>query len=143
MEKVEEISLISFKNYTIYSRDVIIFATVFLFIRWCLLSRQSFIATKPSAPSLPFPPGLPFFGNMFSFRNDMRGILRKWTNEIGGLYRLRIGPMMNMVVISDIDVIQEAFVDQADAFSDRTIPPLIDVAMGKKGNSSSGSSYTV
>ncbi|XP_030842231.1 cytochrome P450 2U1-like [Strongylocentrotus purpuratus] len=134
METVKKSSLDFFADYAIYGREVLIFATVLLFVRWILLQWSYNKNSKPSAPPLPYPPGLPFFGNMFSFRTDMRDILRKWTNDLGGLFRLRIGPMVDIVVISDVDAIQEAFVDQANAFSERDIPPLLEVAMGTKGS---------
>eukprot|EP00057_Strongylocentrotus_purpuratus_P022540 XP_011677014.1 PREDICTED: cytochrome P450 2F3-like [Strongylocentrotus purpuratus] len=135
METVKKSSFDFFADYAIYGREVLIFATVLLFVRWILLSQWSYSSkSKTLAPPLPYPPGLPFFGNMFSFRTDMRDILRKWTNDLGGLFRLRIGPFVDLVVISDVDAIQEAFVDQANAFSERDIPPLLEVAMGTKGS---------
>eukprot|EP00057_Strongylocentrotus_purpuratus_P004110 XP_003728047.1 PREDICTED: cytochrome P450 2U1 isoform X1 [Strongylocentrotus purpuratus] len=115
-------------------RECIVFVTTCLFVR-LLVSRGSFKkSTPPSNPPPPSPTGLPFFGNLFSFQEDMRHLFRKWTNEIGGIFRLRIGPVMDIVVINDVEAIREAFVEKADAFSDRMVPPLLGVAFGKRGS---------
>ncbi|XP_782513.2 cytochrome P450 2U1 [Strongylocentrotus purpuratus] len=115
-------------------RECIIVLTTFLFVR-LLVSRGLFKkSTPPSNPPPPSPTGLPFFGNLFSFQEDMRHLFRKWTNEIGGIFRLRIGPVMDIVVINDVEAVREAFVEKADAFSDRMVPPLLGEALGKRGS---------
>ncbi|XP_063959563.1 cytochrome P450 2U1-like [Lytechinus pictus] len=122
--------------HEICCREYIIFVTIFLLVR-LLVSHGSFKKSTPRPISnqlLPFPPGLPFWGNLFAFKNDMRDLFAKWTDEIGGIFRLRIGPVMDIVVVNDLEAIREAFVEKAEDFSDRMIPPIIGAALGQRGS---------
>ena len=127
LEYVRYLSAISFQ-------DLLVFA-VFLFTVWWFIIRRRSRNAAPKFHHLPLPPsppGLPLFGNMFSLRTNMRPILTKWTRELGGIFNIRIGSS-NMIVISDADVMQEAFVEKSDTFSGRPIVPLIEISIGSKG----------
>ena len=68
------------------------------------------------------PPGpkfrLPIVGNMYAVEPDMRKFLRKYRKLYGDIYSLYLGTKL-VIVIAGYDKINEAFVKNANVFSNR------------------------
>ena len=121
------------QGFAFLYRDLLIFAALFLTVRWVISKRKDVPSEFSHVPLPPSPPGLPIFGNLLSLRIDMRPFLQKWTRELGGILNLRLGPSMNMIVISDLEIMQEAFIEKSHRFSERSPFPLVDLAFGREG----------
>ena len=132
-------------------RDGLVCVAAFLATKWVIgFSRQTRVHTSTrdqnqnvqkeqqrnvNAPSRlpPSPPRLPLLGNLLWMRRDMRKVFRSLSEKYGGLFALHIGPMKLLVVVSDMDAVREAFLNQGDAFADWFIPPLLKYAVGVEG----------
>ena len=109
-------------------RDGLICFAVFLLAKWLLGSK----ARKSKLPLPPSPPGLPLIGHLLMFRRDFREVFRGLKEKYGSVFSIRVGPQRT-VVMSEIDAVKEAFVNQAEAFSDRHMPPLLKQGLGSAG----------
>ncbi|XP_782458.4 cytochrome P450 2U1 [Strongylocentrotus purpuratus] len=110
-------------------RDGLICFAVFLLAKWLLGSKTR----KSKLPLPPSPPGLPLIGHLPMFRRDFRKVFRGLKEKYGSVFSIRVGPQRT-VVMSEIDAVKEAFVNQAEAFSDRHMPPLLKQGLGSAGS---------
>uniref|UniRef100_A0A0B7BN75 Cytochrome P450 n=1 Tax=Arion vulgaris TaxID=1028688 RepID=A0A0B7BN75_9EUPU len=101
---------------TLLLTAVIIILTIFLW--W-------FNRTDPRLPPYPKRP-LPIVGHYFDIKQDYRSQFKQWRKQCGDLFRFNIFGT-HVVVLNGYDVIKEALVKKADAFSDRT-PVFLDAA---------------
>ncbi|CAG5128740.1 unnamed protein product [Candidula unifasciata] len=81
----------------------------------------------PNLPPFPKRP-LPLVGNLFHLADDSRPLFKRWRKQFGDIFSLNMGGTL-VVVLNGFDVMKEAFVKKADAFSDRT-PVFFDAATG-------------
>ena len=90
-----------------------------------------FFRKKRHLPPGPFP--IPFLGNLILFRKDARGYkaYTRLSDEYGAIYTLHCGSTL-IIILNGYDAINEAFVKQADVFTDRPqlFVPLIGVSKG-------------
>ncbi|XP_069130184.1 cytochrome P450 2B1-like [Argopecten irradians] len=85
----------------------------------------------------PGPTGYPIIGCLHQLRNkNILELCRELRQRYGDVYSFRIGPNLT-VVISGVEALKEAFIKQADDFSDRTDGYIQDVLFQKKGVSTS------
>ena len=82
-------------------------------------------------PPMPERP-LPFFGHAIKLRADIRGVINSWSRRCGHIYSMYVGRQL-YVVLGSHDVMKEAFLKQADVFSDRPNIFVNDHGMGYKG----------
>jgi len=74
---------------------------------------------------IPGPPTRPFSGNMHSWwNNNIINLLREWTPIYGKTYGIQEGAFQ-VLVTSDIDMLQELFVKKFEKFHARKTAPLI------------------
>ncbi|BFZ06896.1 hypothetical protein BsWGS_09935 [Bradybaena similaris] len=85
----------------------------------------------PRLPPTPVRP-LPIVGHLFSVAQDTRPLFQEWRKRCGDIYSLYLGSAL-VVVLNGYDLIKEALVKKADAFSDRP-PFFIDTASGTGGH---------
>ncbi|CAG5115331.1 unnamed protein product [Candidula unifasciata] len=71
----------------------------------------------PRLPPSPVRP-LPVVGHLFSMARDTRPQFREWRKQCGDIYSLYMGQYL-VVVLNGYDLIKEALVKKADAFSGR------------------------
>ena len=82
------------------------------------------------------PPGprfrLPLVGNLYAVDQDMRKFLRIYRKRYGDIYSLYLGNKL-VIIIAGYKNLKEAFVKNADVFSDRPHGPSIfdSIADGK------------
>ncbi len=71
-----------------------------------------------SLDDLPTPKRLPLIGNAHQFTNpvQMHLKLEAWADQLGPIYRVDLGPMVSMVVLSDADAINELLLNRPDTF---------------------------
>ncbi|XP_048775568.2 cytochrome P450 2J6-like [Ostrea edulis] len=105
----------------------IILTTIFGFLVFlCVFWRK-----KRNLPPGPTP--VPLLGNLILFRKDPRAykLYTKLAEEYGNIYSLHCGSTL-IVILNGYDAINEAFVKQADVFTDRPqlFVPLIGVSKG-------------
>lgn len=97
-----------------------------LLILFCLYFRKN-----RNLPPGPYP--IPFIGNLILFKKDQRGYkaYTKLSEKYGNIYTLHCGSTL-IIILNGYDAINEAFVKQADVFTDRPqlFVPLIGVSKG-------------
>lgn len=88
-----------------------------LVVTVCALLRHVFIDRSNGLP-----PGprcrLPIIGNLYAVEPDMRKFLRRYRKKYGDIYSLYLGNKF-VIIIAGYDKIKEAFLKNADVFSDR------------------------
>ncbi|BFZ06895.1 hypothetical protein BsWGS_09934 [Bradybaena similaris] len=77
-------------------------------------------AADPRLPPSPVRP-LPIVGHLFSLASNTRPQFKEWRERCGDIYSLYLGSKL-VVVLNGYNLIKEALVKKADAFSDR--PPF-------------------
>ncbi|XP_005100933.1 cytochrome P450 2B19 [Aplysia californica] len=82
------------------------------------------------APPMPESP-YPFLGHLPMMRKNPREKMKEWTEKSGNIFSIYIGSQLT-VVLSGIEVLKEAFVKQADIFTDR--PQLYDASLSPEGH---------
>ncbi|KAK7497332.1 hypothetical protein BaRGS_00011376 [Batillaria attramentaria] len=63
-------------------------------------------------------PALPLLGHLHLLEKDIRPVIEKWRRQYGDIISFYMGSQL-VVVLNGYDVIKDAFVKHADAFSDR------------------------
>ncbi|MBV1849196.1 cytochrome P450 [Catellatospora tritici] len=69
-----------------------------------------------TAATIPSPPGLPLLGHLLEMNRDMPGFLDRTARELGGLSRLRMGPM-SMILVADPQLVHEMLVKRPQDFA--------------------------
>lgn len=85
--------------------------TLFVVLRYVLVDRSNGL---PPGPRFRFP----LVGNMYAVEPDMRKFLRRFRKRYGDIYSLYLGNKL-VIIIAGYDNLREAFVKNADTFSDR------------------------
>ena len=85
--------------------------TLFVVLRNVLVDRSNGL---PPGPRFRFP----LVGNMYAVEPDMRKFLRRFRKRYGDIYSLYLGNKL-VIIIAGYDNLREAFVKNADTFSDR------------------------
>lgn len=105
---------------------ILLSLVVGLLILFCLYFRKN-----RNLPPGPYP--IPFIGNLILFKKDQRGYkaYTKLSEIYGNIYTLHCGSTL-IIILNGYDAISEAFVKQADVFTDRPqlFVPLIGVSKG-------------
>lgn len=112
---------------TLITMDTILLSLVVgLLILFCVFFRK-----KQNLPPGPYP--IPFIGNLILFKKDPCGYkaYTKLSEKYGNIYTLHCWSTL-IVILNGYDAINEAFVKQADVFTDRPqlFVPLIGVSKG-------------
>lgn len=106
--------------------SILLSLVVGLLILFCLYFRKN-----RNLPPGPYP--IPFIGNLILFKKDQRGYkaYTKLSEKYGNIYTLHCGSTL-IIILNGYDAINEAFVKQADVFTDRPqlFVPLIGVSKG-------------
>ena len=78
-----------------------------------------YVKTSIKHLQLPYPKGVPFFGNLFQLQPH-RSFLRldEWAKELGSVYALRI-VAKDLVVVSDYEHIREVLITKGQVFGGR------------------------
>uniref|UniRef100_A0AAZ3QRJ5 Uncharacterized protein n=1 Tax=Oncorhynchus tshawytscha TaxID=74940 RepID=A0AAZ3QRJ5_ONCTS len=98
---------------------------VLLFLLVLLVTKYIHDLPPKNYPPGPFP--LPFVGNMLNISiKDHIGSFKKFVETYGDVTTLDLGGGNRCVLLSGLRGFKEAFVDQADAFTDRPSYPLND-----------------
>ena len=99
--------------------------TLFIVLRYVLVDRSNGL---PPGPRL----RLPLLGNLYAVDQDMRKFLRRYRKRYGDIYSLYLGNKL-VIIIAGYKNLKEAFVKNADVFSDRPHGPSIfdSIADGK------------
>nr|KAG5694098.1 hypothetical protein BaRGS_033717 [Batillaria attramentaria] len=83
-------------------------------------------------------PALPLLGHLHLLEKDIRPVIEKWRRQYGDIISFYMGSQL-VVVLNGYDVIKDAFVKHADAFSDRPHMFITDeISKGKGVISTSG-----
>ncbi|XP_062592220.1 cytochrome P450 2J4-like [Saccostrea cucullata] len=105
---------------------LILISVLSFLIFWFVFWRK-----KGNLPPGPLP--VPFLGNLILFKKNPHGYkaYTKLAEEYGNIYTLHCGSTL-IVILNGYDAINEAFVKQADVFTDRPqlFVPLIGVSKG-------------
>eukprot|EP00063_Salmo_salar_P030186 XP_014005021.1 PREDICTED: cytochrome P450 2J5-like [Salmo salar] len=98
---------------------------VLLFLLVLLVTKYIHDLPPKNYPPGPFP--LPFVGNMLNISiKDYIGSFKKFVESYGDVTTLDLGGGNRCVLLSGLRGFKEAFVDQADTFTDRPSYPLND-----------------
>ena len=83
------------------------------------LSLLYWLSTRRPAGLPPGPgPALPLLGHLLLLERDPRAQFRQWRRQYGDVFSYYVGSRL-VVVLNGLDVLKEAFVKMAQAFSDR------------------------
>ncbi|KAJ8046345.1 Cytochrome P450 2U1 [Holothuria leucospilota] len=103
----------------------LLFLIVFLVCFW-------WIRIPNNLPPGPFP--LPIIGNLFKFFGKSNyEFFCHLAEEYGGIYTVYFGNI-RVIVVSDLSIIKEAAVKQADTFSNRFLPPILEWTVQDHGS---------
>jgi hypothetical protein len=94
-----------------------------------ILYLYKYYAALKKLPPGPFP--LPFLGNIHQIdAQQPQRTIAQWGKKYGGMYTAVIGH--RMIVLTDIHIIREALVQNADAFAGR--PNYLSLTLFSRGN---------
>lgn len=89
----------------------ILIITLFMVLRFVLVDRSNGLPPGPRFR-------LPLVGNLYVLEPDMRKFLRRYRKKYGDIYSLYLGNKL-VIIIAGYKNLKEAFVKNADVFSDR------------------------
>ncbi|XP_059156008.1 cytochrome P450 2U1-like [Physella acuta] len=125
--------------------DIVSALTAYWWMCLILLTLTTLFYLHNPPPNSPPSPGLalPVIGHLYLLGKDPREIFRSWARRHGNVFHLKLGAA-SFVVLNDVKTIKEAFVKQADIFSNRSTKDFIAKYVPRRTNGlalSSGSVY--
>ncbi|GFO35323.1 cytochrome p450 ii f2-like protein ii [Plakobranchus ocellatus] len=93
-----------------------------------------YLLGSKSTTNIPPFPAQPYaiLGHLPYLKKGMRNQMKEWGRKAGDIYSIKFGPRL-MVVLNSYAAVHEAFVKQADAFSDRTPQSFIHSVSSQTG----------
>ncbi|KAG8124505.1 hypothetical protein E2320_020177, partial [Naja naja] len=101
--------------------------TLLLFILATMfLLKKGSSCNKSSCNLPPGPRTIPILGNlhMMDLKKPLKTMI-EWSKEYGPIFRIKLG-FQEMVVLTGYETVQEALVNQGDAFAERASVPFFE-----------------
>ena len=119
-----------------YLFEISLFAAFFILSWYYIHLRVLMHSSGDSHPANlpPGPRGWPLIGNLLQLGTQPHVVLAKMaaSSYNGGIMTVYLGPM-RAVIVSDMALVKQALIRQADSFSDRELPPLLTQVFSVRG----------